>query len=389
MHYFDYAATTPLSETGKNAMLQQLDQGWHNPSAQYQEGLARKKEIESFRTTVAKALACDTTELFFTSGGTEGNNWAIQKGVTVRRHQGKHCITSTVEHSSVTNTMKDLEQQGYSVTYVKSDKKGQITVENILPAVQADTVLLSLMMVNNETGFITPVEEIAKEVKKINPKVIIHCDAVQGFLKIPFQMSKTAEDSNNRLLNIDLLTISGHKIYAPKGTGGLFVRKGLKLPPLFHGGGQEQGLRSGTEPTHQLAAFSTAVQEGFTEFQDRLVKVSETKHQVMTQLTQLPQVKLHLYDEVSTSPNILSFSLVGYPSQVILRYLSEKDIALSAGSACHRGGESHVFNTLPLSKQERTSALRLSFSHLTTEEDIKALVQALTLATQELCTSLS
>lgn len=371
MHYFDYAATTPLSPGAEKAMVSALATAWCNPSGQYPPSVTVAKTLSSHRLTLANALGCSAEEFFFTSGGTESNNWGIFQGVHSQRHQGKHIITTAVEHSSVMNPMKALGQQGYDITYVSPNKEGQITPEMLLSHLREDTIFLSVMMVNNETGVIFPVAELAQAVKAQKKDVLFHSDGIQGFLKLPFSLAEMGA--------VDLLSISGHKIFAPKGIGGLFVRKGVKLPPLLLGGGQEQGQRSGTEALHQIAAFAAAVQSP-TDFD----QLCQRKEEIRQKLEEIPQVKLLLPEDCHTAPHILPFSLVGYPSQVVLRYLAEKEIYLSAGSACHRGKESHVFSLLPLSKKEKLGALRLSISKETTEDDISALIEGLKSAVSDL-----
>ncbi len=241
------------------------------------------------------------------------------------------------------------------------------------------------MMVNNETGICYPVEEIAQAVKAKNPGCLVHCDAIQGFLKLPFHLGAGKE--GQALRHIDLLSISGHKIYAPKGIGGLFLRKGVKLPPLLHGGGQEEGLRSGTQATSQMAAMVAATQDSVRHFSQRDQQIKALHQQISQALSQMEGVRLINPPQVATVPNILPFSLVGYPSQVVLRFLSDLDICLSAGSACHRGGESHVFSALPLDPKIRMGVLRLSLSHLSKQEDLSALLSGLAQAKAQLIPS--
>ncbi|MFI3253028.1 MAG: cysteine desulfurase family protein [Eubacteriales bacterium] len=369
MHYFDYAATTPLAPVAREALLSQLDIHWHNPSAQYPMGLANRKALEQYRETIARAVGCKAEEFHFTSGGTESNNWAIFQGASLGRQQGNHLITSSLEHHSVLESFNVLESQGKKVTYLSPDDKGEITLENVLSAIQEDTAFISLMAVNNETGIQTAVNQIARGVKARFPRILIHSDGVQGFLKSPLSTD-----------GLDFLSVSGHKLFAPVGVGGLYVRSTAKIKPLLYGGGQEGGLRSGTEPLPQIAAFASVI-DGWEE---RLGKTMETKGKVIHALSAVEGVKL-CFSDAPTASHIIPISLVGYASEVVLRFLGEHKIYLSAGSACHRGGKSHVYEKMPLSSSERFGILRISISHLTTEENISALVNGLNLARDNLC----
>lgn len=252
-HYLDNAATTPVRPEAVQAALDAMQSQWGNPSSQYALGQSARDLLDSGRRNAAQGLGCAPEEFYFTSGGTEGDNWAIAAAAELGRRKGKHIITTAIEHDGVLQPCKALEQRGYSVTFLKPDRGGRITAEQVREALRPDTVLVSMMLVNNELGTVLPVAETAQVLRAANSTALLHCDAVQGFLKMPF---------TPRGLGVDLLTVSGHKIHAPKGIGGLYIRSGLRLPPFIRGGGQEYGLRSGTEPTAQIAAFAAAVRAG-------------------------------------------------------------------------------------------------------------------------------
>ena len=377
-HYFDYAATTPVRPEAAQAALEAMTQGWGNPSSQYELGRQAAAQVKQWRTDVAKALGCGGEELFFTSCGSESDNWAIQGAVELNRRKGKHIVTTAIEHSAVLEPIKVLERQGYEVTYLQPDRQGNIDPVQAAAALRPDTVLVSMMLVNNELGTILPVKETAQAVRKSGSPALLHCDAVQGFLKVPFTPKE---------LGVDLLSVSGHKIHAPKGVGALYIRKGLKMPPLIRGGGQENGLRSGTEATAQIAAFAAAARLGAASFQEDFSHMKQLRSYLLQRLAQeLPQaVPL----TQGGAPHILPISLPGYKSEVVVRFLSDRGIYLSSGSACHRGKPSHVFAALKLPKPQQDGVLRLSFSYDTTQEDADALIQGLKAARDELFTALS
>ena len=248
-HYLDNAATTPVRPEAAQAAMDAMLQGWGNPSSVYALGARAAAQVKGWRADVAGALGCLPEELFFTSCGSESDNWAIQGALELNRRKGGHIITTAIEHAAVLEPLKALERQGYEVTYLQPGRQGVLDPAQVDSALRPDTVLVSMMLVNNELGTILPVREAAAAIRRTGCPALLHCDAVQGFLKIPFTPKE---------LGVDLLSISGHKVHAPKGVGALYVRKGLKLPPLIRGGGQEGGLRSGTEATSQIAAFAAA-----------------------------------------------------------------------------------------------------------------------------------
>ena len=367
MIYLDHAATTPVPREVANAVYAVLTEQFGNPSSQYEAGLTMKRSVEQWRKTVAAALGCEAKQLYFTSCGTEGDNWAIQAAAYQNRHLGRHIVTTSIEHNAVLECCKWMAQQGYEVTYVgPKDASGIITAEDILSAVRPDTAVVSVMMVNNEIGTILPIREIAAGLKAKNPKTLLHTDAVQGFMKVPFS-AKT--------LGADFITISGHKLGAPKGVGALYIGARVRNPkPLLAGGGQEQGLRSGTEATAQIAGFAKAVELRSQNLSETLRRMAQIKTYAVEQLTAIPDLKLIGSGE---APHILSVSLSGWPSQNIVNDLSSQGICISAGSACHQGKPSHVVAALGLDKRTAGGVIRLSFGPETTKEEIDACAAAL------------
>ena len=374
--YFDYAATTPVRPEAVSAMMAALTQ-FGNPSSRYEYGRQAAQRVKEGREVIAGAVGCAPGELFFTSCGTEGDNWALRRGVELNRRKGKHIVTTAVEHAAVLETCKDLERQGYEVTYLKPDRAGRVTAEQAVAALRPDTVLVSMMLVNNETGGLLPVAECAKAVKAADPAVLFHCDGVQGFLKTELPLAR---------LGADLVTISGHKVGAPKGIGALYVKKGVRLAPLLTGGGQEEGLRSGTEATAQIAAFAAAVQAVAAD-SGRLERTAAVKEYTLGQLrAALPKLEVI---SAGDAPHICAVTLPGYKSEVIVRVLGDQGVCISSGSACHKGKPSHVFAAMGLPKPWLDGALRLSFSPESTREEADALVQALRGAADSLFTTLS
>ena len=366
MIYLDHAATTPVPRAVADTMYTVLTEHFGNPSAQYPMGLETKKQVELWRRTVAKALGCESRQLFFTSCGTEGDNWAIQAACWQNRRLGRHIVTTAVEHSAMLEGCRWMEKQGWEVTYLTPDGEGVITAQQVLDAVRPDTALVSCMLVNNELGTIYPIQDIARGLAAKNPQTLLHTDAVQGFLKIPFS-AKT--------LGADFITISAHKIGGPKGIGALYIGPRVKNPrPLLPGGGQEGGLRSGTEATAQIAGFAKAVELRTEGLEDKLLHMAEIKAYAKEQLSAIPDL---VFVGRSDAPHILSVSLVGWPSQNIVNDLGSQGICISAGSACHQGKPSQVVAALHLSKKTAGSVVRLSFGPETTREDIDACVQAL------------
>lgn len=373
MTYFDHAATTFVLPEAAEAALRVMTRDYGNPSSLHAMGKQAAVEVEENRAAIAAALGCQPGELYFTSCGTEGDNWAVRLAVHLGRHKGKHIITTAVEHAAVLEPCRDLEQQGYEVTYLSPDRTGHVPVEAVEAALRPDTVLVSMMLVNNETGAIQPVKETSAMLKRNRSAALLHTDAVQGFLKIPFTPNS---------LGADLLTLSAHKIGGMKGSGALYIRSGLRVVPLLRGGGQEKGLRSGTEATPQIAAFAAAARLGAERLEDHITGLRELKDYALKILS--ARVPGLVTVSEGDAPHICAVSLPGRPSQVVVRYLSDKGFCVSAGSACHRGKASHVYGAMNLSKAVRDGMLRLSFAPSNTKAEADALAGAMEAASRDL-----
>ena len=366
MIYLDHAATTPVPRAVADAMYEVLTGQFGNPSAQYPYGQDMKKKVDAWRGTIADALPCNPQNLHFTSCGTESDNWAIQAALWQNRRVGKHIITTAVEHSAILEPLKLLEQQGYEITRLLPDSSGNITAQQVADALREDTALVSIMLVNNETGCIFPVAEIAQLLKSHKSRALLHTDAVQAFLKV---------DCDPKKLGVDFMSLSAHKVGGPKGIGALYIADTVKNPrPLLPGGGQESGTRSGTEATAQIAGFAKAVELRRENLDAKLQHMAEIKAYCREKLLTIPNMVAVGNGE---APHVLMVSLVGYPSANVVTDLGSQGICISAGSACHRGKLSHVVEALKLDKRTAAGVLRISFSPETTTADVDALYAAL------------
>lgn len=374
--YLDNAATTRVCSEAAQAALRVMTEVYGNPSSTHTLGREARAVLETARKNVAAALGCQSTELTFTSGGSESNNWAIRMGAEAMRRHGKHIITSAVEHDSVRKTCDALEALGWRVTRLSPELDGSITSEQVLQALQKDTALVTLMMVNNETGAVTDIAAIARALKKAGSKALLHTDAVQGFMKVPFSV---------KTLGADLISVSGHKIHAPKGVGALYIRSGLRLQPLIAGGAQENGRRAGTEGLPQIAAFGEAAAVAKTQLASSLPYMAQLREKAAQRLQNENEGLLVIG---GGAPHILSISLPGYKSEVIMNFLEAKDIFVSKSSACKKGARSHVLEAMGLPNPVIDGAVRISLSRYTTEADIDRLCTGVKEAREKLYTVL-
>lgn len=363
MHYLDNSATTPLCQAAITAMTESMAR-FGNPSSLHLLGAEALTALDDTRQAMARRLGCEAKELYFTSGGSEANNTALFGAARAMKRRGKRVITTAIEHHSVLNAAKALESEGFEVIYLKPDERGVVTAEAVSEALTDDTVLVSVMYVNNETGAIMPVGEIASAIKASGCGAIFHTDCVQALGKLPL---------NLRSLGADVVSVSAHKIHGPKGVGALYVKSGCRLLPFIYGGGQERGFRSGTEPTILIDGFGAALSD-MPDLKAELERVKALRDDCVAKLSQLKGVVLNSHTD--GLPYIINFSVSGVRSEVMLHWLEAKNIFVSSGSACAKGESSHVLAAQGVNRQLADSALRVSMSHLTSSEDLEALVSA-------------
>ena len=366
MIYLDNSATTKPCEEAVAAMTDALTAHWGNPSALYGFGIETAGMLRSARNKVAAALGAEPDRVFFTSGGTEADNWAIFSTVKRYGRRNKHIITTAVEHHAILRCMNELEHQGYEITYLQPDERGNISADDLKKALRKDTCLVSIMMVNNETGAVMPIQQMAKLTRKLAPDAIFHTDGVQGFLKIPFT-AKT--------LGADLISISSHKVHGPKGVGALYIHPRLKaFPPLLFGGGQEQGFRSGTEGTPAIFGFAAACEIGKASLMEDIAREKELLNGLIEKLCKLDGLKIN---GAHDAPHILSLAIPGLPTQNSINLLQDAGICVSAGSACAKGHRSHVMTAMGLAPEVIDGAFRVSISRNTTAEELNRLAEVI------------
>lgn len=368
--YLDNSSTTKPSKKAVQYITRALASSWGNPSSLHRIGMEAEIALNDARECIAHTINARSDEIFFTGSGTEANNTALLS-VLKAKSRGGRIITTAIEHPSVLETAKRLEAYGFEVVFLKPDNKGIVPLSELENALTADTLLVSMMLVNNETGAVQPVEKAAALTKRIAPLALFHCDAVQGYGKLSVNVKR---------LGVDLLSASGHKIHGPKGIGFLYCKKGVHISPLITGGGQERGMRSGTESVPLIMGLMGAAEE---------LPKHETQLKIQQELFDYTRDRLIKIGAVINSPEgclpyILNISLVGYRSETLLHFLESRNVFVSSGSACAKGHGSYVLNEMGLEPKRVDSALRISFSRYNTKEDADMLVSALEEAKKQL-----
>ena len=361
--YLDNSATTRCCDGATNLMVELLTMDYGNPSSLHMKGIIAEKYITEAKKKIAKVLKVQEKEIVFTSGGTESNNMAIIGGAIANQRAGHHVITTSIEHASVSNPMNWLEENGFEVTYLSVDQNGIISLEELEQAIRPDTILVSLMQVNNEIGAVEPIEEAGKLLKRINPSILFHVDAIQSFGKMRV---------NPKNLNCDLLSVSGHKIHGPKGSGFLYIKDKTKIKPILLGGGQQRGMRSGTENVPAIAGLGVAVEEIYTDFDAKIEHLYGLKQHFIEEVTKINGVTVNGKTGCDSAPHIVSVSVKGVRAEVLLHTLEDKQIYVSAGSACssNKPAISSTLKSIGLESGLLDSTVRFSFCVNTTREEI-------------------
>lgn len=365
--YVDNAATTAVSDVALNAMLPYFKECYGNPSATHSFGTEAKQAVEAARSTIARAIGARVNEIYFTSGGTESDNWALYAATELRKKKGRHIISTEIEHNAVFRTLKELEKKGFDVTFLPVDREGRITPEQLEDAIREDTILVSVMMANNELGTILPIRELSAVARK--HRILFHTDAVQAVGHIPI---------NTTELGVDMLSISGHKFGGPKGVGALYVNLRTVVPPLLIGGGQEKGRRSGTSNVPGIIGMAAALEDAVLHMDDNGRKIRDLRDRLIHGVLQMPCATL-TGDPVNRLPGLASFIFSGAPGEVLISLLNEAGICASSGSACSAGsGEpSRILKAAGYDVSEKTAAIRFSLNENNVPEDVKYILAQL------------
>ena len=368
--YLDNSATTRCLDSVAGLMIKIMCEDYGNPSSMHNKGVQAEQYLRYARTTIARNLKVNEKEIYFTSGGTESDNLALIGTAIANQRAGRHLITTCIEHPAVLQPMKYLENMGFEVTYLPVDKKGRVSTESLRQALRPDTILVSMMHTNNEIGSLQPVEEAAQIVKSFNSTIVFHVDGVQGYGKYRILPKK---------MGIDLLSVSGHKIHGPKGVGFLYVNERVKITPVIFGGGQQKGLRSGTENVPGIAGLAKAVEEVYANLDEDTGRMRGLKEYFIAGIQGLQDIQINGSTGMDSSPHIISISIRGIRSEVLLHALEERGIYVSAGSACasNKPAYSAALKAMGVEKELLDSTLRFSLSLFNTKEEIDYTLQAL------------
>jgi len=361
--YLDNSATTRVFDCVKDSMVKVMTTDFGNPSSMHLKGVEAENDIKEAKNIIARLLKVEEKEVIFTSGGTESNNMALIGAAMANKRAGKHMITSSIEHPSVSNVMKYLEEEGFRITYLPVDHYGQISLERLREEICEDTILVSVMYVNNEIGAVEPIEEISKIIRKKKPDILFHVDAIQAFGKYRIYPKK---------LGIDLLSASGHKIHGPKGSGFLYADSKVKIRPIIFGGGQQKGMRSGTENVPAIAGLGKAAEEIYKDLDKNIERLYALKAHFIEEIERIEGTQVNGYTGRDSAPHIVSVSFQGVRSEVLLHALEEKGIYVSAGSACssNKAAVSATLKGIGIKKEYLDSTIRFSFCIFTTQEEI-------------------
>ena len=361
--YLDNSATTRCYEEVKDIVVKTMMDDYGNPSAMHQKGVESERYVKEAAGQIAATLKVQEKEIYFTSGGTESNNWALIGTALANRRQGNHIIISSIEHPAVSAPAEFLESQGFEVTRLGVNAQGQISPEELKEAIRPETILVSVMFVNNEIGAVEPIAEIGELIKQVNPKTYFHVDAIQAYGKFRILPKK---------MHIDMLSASGHKIHGPKGTGFLYISEKMKIVPIIYGGGQQKGMRSGTDNVPGIAGLGVAAKMVYTDFEEKIKHMYQLKEHLAEGFLKLPDVRLNGMELREGAPQILSASFLGVRSEVLLHTLEEKGIYVSAGSACssHKRKAAGTLSAMGMEAAQRESTLRFSFSEENTFEEV-------------------
>lgn len=368
--YLDNSATTRAFEEVKDIVVETMLKDYGNPSSMHLRGVEAEKYIKEAKEKIAKTMKVDSKEIVFTSGGTESNNMALIGTAMANIRRGKHIITTSVEHASVLSTTEFLKEQGFRITYLPVNSEGVVSVSDLEKEICEDTILVSSMFVNNEVGAVMPIKEMSEVIKAKNKDIVFHVDAIQAYGKY---------EIFPRRMGIDLLSVSGHKIHGPKGTGFLYIKDKTKIKPIIYGGGQQKGMRSGTENVPGYAGLAVAAEQVYRDFSENISKMYELKEHMIEELSKIENVKINSISGKESAPQIVNASFVGVRSEVLLHSLEEKGVFVSAGSACstNKKSESATLKSMGLKPEEIESAVRFSFCIFTTKEEIDYAIEVI------------